>query len=122
MTAKETAKLMALGLGPEWQAANATAPITNVVNGIRRGMYIAPTANQTKVTHAISMHSIIICCLFTISACKAFCLGVVAHEVQQPLPVDRLSSLLCEKAHLKYDKQSRMSDSCVLHMLFCQVV
>lgn len=50
MTAKETAKLMAWGLGPNWQAANASAPIANVVNGIRRGMYAAPTVSQTKVT------------------------------------------------------------------------
>ena len=49
MTAKETAKLMAWGLGPDWQAANASAPISNVVNGIRRGMFVAPTANQAKV-------------------------------------------------------------------------
>lgn len=50
MAAKETAKLMAWGLGPDWQAANASAPITNVVNGIRRGMFIAANpANQGKV-------------------------------------------------------------------------
>ena len=58
MTAKETAKLMAWGLGPNWQAANATAPITNVVNGIRRGMYVAPTVSQTKVTpHGLVQHA-----------------------------------------------------------------
>lgn len=52
MTAKETAKLMAWGLGPNWEAANASAPTTSVVDGIRRGVFVAAntsTANQSKV-------------------------------------------------------------------------
>ena len=79
MTAKETAKLMAWGLGPDWQAANAIAPVTHVVNGIKRGMCIAPTANQTKVTVALSVHPHHHLMLFMISACKAFCQGAFAH-------------------------------------------
>ena len=47
--AKETAKLMAWGLGPDWQAANASAPISNIVNAVRRGMFVAPNPNQSKV-------------------------------------------------------------------------
>jgi hypothetical protein len=49
MKAKEAAKLMAWGLGPDWQGTNTSALISNVVCGIRRGMAIAPTGNQTKV-------------------------------------------------------------------------
>jgi len=49
MKAKEAAKLMAWGLGPDWQGTNASALISNVVCGIRRGIAIAPTGNQTKV-------------------------------------------------------------------------
>ena len=49
MKAKEAAKLMAWGLGPDWQGTNASALISNVVCGIRRGMAVAPTGNQTKV-------------------------------------------------------------------------
>ena len=49
MSAKETAKVMAWGLGPDWQATNASAPVTSVVNGIRRGMFVPAAAAQTKV-------------------------------------------------------------------------
>jgi len=49
MKAKEAAKLMAWGLGPDWQGTNASALISNVVCGVRRGMAVAPTGNQTKV-------------------------------------------------------------------------
>ncbi len=49
MKAKEAAKLMAWGLGPDWQGTNASALISNVVCGIRRGMAIAPTGYQAKV-------------------------------------------------------------------------
>ena len=49
MKAKEAAKLMAWGLGPDWQGTNASALISNVVCGIRRGMAVASTGNQTKV-------------------------------------------------------------------------
>ncbi len=49
MKAKEAAKLIAWGLGPDWQGTNAGALISNVVYGIRRGMAVAPTGNQTKV-------------------------------------------------------------------------
>jgi len=49
MKAKEAAKLMAWVLGPDWQGTNASALISNVVCGVRRGMAVAPTGNQTKV-------------------------------------------------------------------------
>jgi len=49
MKAKEAAKLMAWGLGPDWQGTNASALISNVVCGVRRGMAVAPTGNKTKV-------------------------------------------------------------------------
>ena len=47
--AKEAAKLMAWAMGPDWQAANARALISNVVCGIRRGMAVASSGNQAKV-------------------------------------------------------------------------
>ncbi|KAL0022336.1 hypothetical protein WJX77_001433 [Trebouxia sp. C0004] len=52
--AKEAAKLMAWGLGPDWQGTNASALISNVVCGIRRGMAVAPTGNQTKLARGLS--------------------------------------------------------------------
>ncbi|KAL0046820.1 hypothetical protein WJX82_010732 [Trebouxia sp. C0006] len=54
MKAKEAAKLMAWGLGPDWQGTNASALISNVVCGIRRGMAVAPTGNQTKLARGLS--------------------------------------------------------------------
>ena len=48
--AKETAKLMSWGLGSDWQRAAASAPIQNVVCGIRRGVALIPTANQFTVS------------------------------------------------------------------------
>ena len=117
MTAKETAKLMAWGLGPDWQAANATAPITNVVNGIRRGMYIAPTANQTKVANTLSVHSHH-CLLpfYDVSLQTLLPNCFCSYMVPQPLPVDILPTLLCEEAHLKQYTLTQV------RRLLCQVV
>ena len=49
--AKETAKLMSRGLGPDWQRAAASASIQTVVCGIRRGVALASTGNQSTVSH-----------------------------------------------------------------------
>lgn len=47
--AKEATKLMAWGLGADWQGANARALISNVVCGIRRGMAVASSGSSAKV-------------------------------------------------------------------------
>ena len=75
MAAKEIAKLMAWGLGPDWQAANATAPITNVVNGVRRGVFIAAnpsTPNQSKVGLGFGVYLVQACgaCTHSSRACS----------------------------------------------------
>ena len=58
--AKQGAKLMAWGLGPDWQTANPSVLISNVVNGIRRGMAFAQTGIQTKVSKLCLIISVVI--------------------------------------------------------------
>ena len=58
--AKQGAKLMAWGLGPDWQTANPSVLISNVVNGIRRGMAFAQTGTQTKVSNLCLITIIVI--------------------------------------------------------------
>lgn len=74
LKAKEAAKLMTWGLGPDWQGTNASALISNVVCGIRRGMAVVLTGNQAKVVSYQMVFVTIVHVDVFILICKGACL------------------------------------------------
>lgn len=47
--AKEGAKLMEWGLGREWQGGVVCGEVSQVICGVRRGVFVAPAGNHSKV-------------------------------------------------------------------------